>query len=97
MARARCAAATEGRLQFHARVAANVLSMVERELDLGGAQATEHAARLARLGVPDDAALAAGIRRHELDDRLDEVRDLLLASVLDKLLVANPGYLSDAG
>jgi Domain of unknown function (DUF6285) len=91
------AAATEGRLKFHARVAANVLAMVERELDLGGAQATKHAARLAQLGVSDDAALAAGIRRHEFDDRIDEVRELLLASVIDKLLVANPGYLSGAG
>lgn len=90
------AAATEGRLKFHARVAANVLAMVERELDLGGAQATEHAARLSRLGVSDDVALAAGIRRHEFDDRLDEVRELLLNSVIDKLLVANPGYLSGA-
>ena len=91
------AASTEGRLKFHARVAANVLAIVERELDLGGLQATEHAARLARLGVPDDAALAAGIRRHEFDDRLDEVRELLLSSVIDKLLVANPGYLNGAG
>jgi len=91
------AASTEGRLKFHARVAANVLAIVERELDLGGLQATEHAARLARLGVPDDAALAAGIRRHEFDDRLDELRELLLNSVIDKLLVANPGYLNGAG
>jgi len=91
------AASTEGRLKFHARVAANVLAIVERELDLGGLQAVEHAARLARLGVPDDAALAAGIRRHEFDDRLDEVRELLLSSVIDKLLVANPGYLNGAG
>ena len=91
------AAATEGRLKFHARVAANVLAMVERELELGAAQADDHAARLARLGVPDDAALAGAIRRNEFDDRLAEVRELLLASVVDKLLVANPGYLSADG
>ncbi len=91
------AAATEGRLKFHARVAANVLAIVERELDLGGPQAAAHATRLARLDVPDDAALAAGIRRHEFDDRLEEVRALLLSSVIDKLLVANPRYLSADG
>ncbi|MDQ1374233.1 MAG: hypothetical protein QOJ09_1571, partial [Actinomycetota bacterium] len=35
-------AATEGRVQFHTRVAVNVLGMVERELALGPAQAAEH-------------------------------------------------------
>ena len=31
-------AGTSGRLQFHARVAINVLAMVERELELGAEQ-----------------------------------------------------------
>jgi hypothetical protein len=84
--------ATEGRLQFHARVAVNVLAMVERELQLGPEQAESHAARLAQLGVADDAELAAAIRRGALDDRYDEVRALVAASVADKLAVANPTY-----
>jgi len=84
--------ATEGRLRFHARVAANVVSMAMRELELGPELAAAHAERLARLGVRDDAALAAAIRTGELDDRLDEVRALVRASVEDKLRVANPGY-----
>lgn len=78
---------------FHARVAINVLSMVERELVLGPAQARAHAARLEQLGVTDDEALATAIRDGSLDGRLDEVRDLVWASVRDKLAVANPKYL----
>ena len=89
---------TTGRLQFHARVAANVLAMVERELELGPQQAADHAARLAALGVTDDAALAAAIRSGEIVDDPDfaaAVRDAVLDSVRDKLRVANPKYLSD--
>jgi hypothetical protein len=85
--------ATQGRLQFHARVAVNVLAMVERELAVGPAQAAAHRERLVALGCDDEAELAARIRSGELDDRLPEVRDLVWASVRDKLAVANPKYL----
>lgn len=86
--------ATSGRLQFHARVAMNVLAIVERELQLGPAQAATHADRLARLGCADEAELAAKIRNGDLDDRLPEVRQLVWATVRDKLEVANPKYLT---
>lgn len=79
--------------RFHARVAANILAIVQREIELGPEQARRHRERLDRLGVPDDAALAAAIRNGALDDRADEVRELVWASVRDKLAVANPGYL----
>jgi hypothetical protein len=79
--------------RFHARVAANVLSIVQRELELGPAQTVAHRARLDRLGVADDAELAIAIRQGRLDDRLDEVRELVWESVRDKLAVANPRYL----
>ena len=82
-----------GRLRFHARVAVNMLAIVERELVLGPAQAEAHAERLARFGVADDAELARRIRAGELDDRLDEVKAAVAASVRDKLTVANPRYL----
>ncbi len=85
---------TDGRLRFHARVASNVLGMVEREIDLGPAQQLAHQARLAQLGVASDAELAAAIRRHEFDDRGPELRSLLTEAVLDKLAVANPRYIS---
>lgn len=83
---------TEGRVRFHTRVAINVLGMVERELHQGAPIAAAHRARLAALGVADDAQLAQAIRAGDLDDRLDEVRDLVFAGVADKLAVANPTY-----
>ncbi len=89
-------AATEGRVRFHARVAANVLAMVGRELDLGAAHAAAHRDRLAALGVADDAELAAAIRAGALDHRLEEVRAAVAAAVADKLSVANPRYAEPA-
>jgi len=83
---------TDGRLRFHARVASNVIAMVEREIDLGPTQAAEHQQRLDQLGVADDAELAAAIRDRRFDDRSDELRSLLAEMVADKLAVANPGY-----
>lgn len=88
---------TSGRLQFHARVAINVLAMVERELELGPGQAAVHAERLRVLGFADDAALAAAIRNGEIDSADEQaVRDAVWDSVRDKLRVANPRYLDGA-
>ena len=87
-------AATEGRLQYHARVAINALSIVERELALGAEHEVRHRDRLRRIGVADDVELAAAIRSGNLDDRMDEVRSLVWESVRDKLAVANPKYLA---
>ena len=86
-------AGTSGRLQFHTRVAINVLAMVEREIELSSQQGAAHHARLASLGVADDAELARAIRSGDLDDRLAEVIDAVRASVHDKLAVANPNYM----
>ncbi|MEY2467817.1 MAG: hypothetical protein QOF21_515 [Actinomycetota bacterium] len=87
--------ATEGRVQFHARVSINVLKMVERELQLGVAQADVHAERLASLGVASERELSDAIASGALDDRLDEVVAVVRATVADKLAVANPRYLGD--
>jgi hypothetical protein len=84
--------ATTGRIQFHTRVAINVLGMVERELVEGPAMEAAHRERLAALGFEDEAALAAAIRAGDLDDRYDEVRAAVSATVEDKLRVANPKY-----
>jgi hypothetical protein len=86
-------AATEGRVQFHARVAINALNMVQRELELGPDQTAAHRENLARLGVADEAALAAAIRSGALDDRRREVLQVLRQTVRAKLEVANPRYL----
>ncbi len=83
----------DGRLAYHARVAANALAIVERELALGPAQAAAHRERLEALGVRDEAELARQIRAGELDDRLDEVKAVVWATVRDKLAVANPRHL----
>jgi hypothetical protein len=83
---------TQGRLQFHTRVAINVLAMVERELAVGAEQEAAHQATLARLGVADDAELAAAIREGRLDWRDPDLRAAVRASVNAKLSVANPNY-----
>jgi len=92
-------AATEGRVQFHTRVAVNVLNTVARELELGD-ELTAAEQRRARvlLGHDADAAtlereLAAAIRSGAVDDRLDAVRAHVRETVREKLLIANPAYL----
>jgi aminoglycoside phosphotransferase (APT) family kinase protein len=89
--------ATEGRVRFHARVAANVVALVAREIQLGPAQVDAHRARLDALGFADDAGLVEALRTGALDDRLPEIGDTVWEAVCDKVLVANPGYLEPAG
>ena len=88
-------ASTQGRVQFHARVAARVLATVERELALGGDDRLAHAARLASIGVADDADLADRIRTGSVADH-DAVDAVVWADVLAKLRVANPDHLRPA-
>ncbi|MDQ2649648.1 MAG: phosphotransferase family protein [Actinomycetota bacterium] len=85
--------ATQGRVQFHGRVASNALKIIERELALARAHVPRHAAGLASLGCRDDAELSARIRGGDLDDRLVEVRSIVARSVRMKLQVANPRWL----
>ena len=86
---------SSGSLRFHARVAANVLGIVERELRLGDEVAHAHAERLRRLGVADDTELARAIRDGRFDDRLDELISELRSATRDRLRIANPRYLLD--
>lgn len=81
--------ATTGSINFHARVAANALRIVEREL-LDTDQASAPAA-LADLGYPDEAALATAIRAGALDGR-DNVPACLRILVHQRLAVDHPGY-----
>ena len=94
--------ATEGRVQFHTRVAVNVLNIVARELELGDGFAAHEGERAAALlghdGAVDDLEreLAALIRSGTLDEGTgDAVRAHVRATVREKLLIANPGYLPD--
>ena len=81
---------TEGQVNFHARVAANVLRTVERELlDASTDRVTE---ALGALGFSDEPQLAAAIRAGELDARPAEVLPVLRTLVRHRLAVAHPGY-----
>jgi Domain of unknown function (DUF6285) len=78
-------------VKFQARVAANALRMVERELTAGTEPGTAEAA-LTGLGFTDEAELAAAIRAGELDDRADDVTACLRVLVRQRLAAAHPGY-----
>jgi ketosteroid isomerase-like protein len=76
--------ATDGQVNFHARVAANVLRIVERELTGNGASAV------------DEQDLIAAIRKGEFDGRDDDVMTALRTLVYDRIEVAHPGYAVDS-
>jgi hypothetical protein len=82
--------ATTGQVNFHARVAANALRMVERELLNPGAPDVR--AALDELGFADEAALAAAIRAGEFDGRDGRVTATLRVLVRHRLAAAHPGY-----
>ena len=85
---------TSGRLSFHARVAANVVALVSREVSAGAAQPSARASDLATLGVGSEAELASGIASGRFDGDVDTLHDVLAAGVVAKLSVANPKYLT---
>lgn len=77
-------------VNFHARVAANVLRIVERELtDNSAADVTDG---LAELGFDDEPQLAEAIRAGEFDERTADVLPMLRTIVRHRLAVAHPGY-----
>jgi len=84
---------TAGSVRHQARVAANALGIVARELELGPHQEVAHQQRLAELGVRSDLELAAAIRGGSAAVGPTLVR-VLAADARDRLLVANPGWLS---
>jgi hypothetical protein len=84
--------ATTGQVNFHARVASNVLRIVERELARGRADDDAYRAELESLGQADEAGLASAIRAGDLDDRLTEVTEVVRGMVRRRLDVAHPGY-----
>jgi len=83
----------DGRLQFHTRVAINMIDIVRRELELGPDQEVQHQEVLASFGMNDDAELAAAIREGAFDANLVDVLNRLRPVVEDKVRVANPRYL----
>jgi len=86
--------ATQGQLRHQVRVAANVLAMVEREIRQGPALERAHRRRMISAGATSDAELVDAIRSGAMDAR-EDLRTLLLADAVDRLLVANPLWLED--
>ncbi|MDB5480501.1 MAG: hypothetical protein JWO83_1554 [Caulobacteraceae bacterium] len=84
----------DGQLKFHARVAANMIGMVEREFELGADLAENHRRRLQALGVASERELAAAIRSGAIDYRGADLQASILDTVVAKLRVANPRYLA---
>jgi Domain of unknown function (DUF6285) len=83
-------AATSGQVNFHARVAANALRMVERELLVDSPKDVRDA--LAGLGFDDEDELAAAIRAGTLDNTGARLMSCLRTLVRHRLSVAHPGY-----
>jgi hypothetical protein len=75
---------------FLARVAANALGIVERELLSEPELLARHTERLRALGVADNAELAAQVRDGRDDD---ETVAAIRAAVIDKVRVADPRLL----
>lgn len=86
----RDAADLSGQVKFHARVASNVLRIVQRELDDNSSG--DVLAALEQLGYSDEAVMAADIRAGALDGRDTDVMACLRVIVGHRLRVAHPGY-----
>ncbi|HET9771049.1 MAG TPA: DUF6285 domain-containing protein, partial [Acidimicrobiia bacterium] len=84
--------ATGGQVRFHARVAANVLAIVARELRAGPGPAARAAAGLEKLGAHSLTELCARIRAGDFDGREDDLYPFLWETVGDRLAVANPRH-----
>jgi aminoglycoside phosphotransferase (APT) family kinase protein len=87
----RVAPQLDGAAAFHLKVAANALGIVGRELHHAASIDRAQRDRLARAGVPDEAALASAIRGGDVIG--DAVTADIRAAVVDRLRVANPKWL----
>ena len=82
---------------YLAKVAANALTIVRRELRVGADARAAHRARLTALGCRDDGELAALIRCGEVSDDNPDVVAAVCTSIEAQLVVANPRYLAAGG
>jgi hypothetical protein len=83
---------TEGQVRFHARVAANVVGIVARQMAAGPAPLQRAVERLEVLGASSFADLSAAIRAGTFDGREAELWPFLWTAVADRLAVANPRH-----
>ncbi|PVZ05826.1 phosphotransferase family protein [Actinomycetospora cinnamomea] len=84
--------AGDERVAYLARVAANALAGVGRELALGPEMERRHRERLAALGYRDQAELARAIRRGAVAADDPALLAAVRAAVSDRLAVVNPRY-----
>ena len=88
----------EGRYAFHARVAANALAIVERELEAAPGAAAEEHARLQRLlgreGTSEELnrELARRIRAGQIEPTDAALRAHLWETTLEKVGIDQPRY-----
>jgi len=88
----------KGHTAFHARVAANALAIVERELELGPKAQAEELDRLAILlgteGSLEDQtrALAGKIRSGDFDIETPGLAEHLRQTTMDKVAIDQPKY-----
>jgi hypothetical protein len=90
----------DGELAFHARVSANLLTILKRELELGEQMDADELGHL-RARLKDDQGtldtltqtLANKIRAGDLDDQRAQVMADVKKTVEDKLRVVSPKYL----
>jgi hypothetical protein len=83
--------ALEGTAKFHARVAANVLAIVIRELELEPAQLAAEWQRLDQLLGAEAAPVAAeGVSDADAGEFRAAVLAHVRATVIEKLAIANP-------
>lgn len=86
---------------FEALIAANLLAIALRELELGpelrAADERDLSALMGREGSLEEleARLAVQIREGVIDDRSDQVLGVLRASARRRLQIANPDYLRE--
>lgn len=85
--------ATSGTVSFHARVAANVLAMVERELATGPFRGAARRQALELLGVHGEPGLCSAIREGSVQGTPRELATVLADGVVERVAVANPRYL----
>ena len=94
----RAAPELKGHTAFHARVAANALGIVARQLELGAAADDAELDRLrvllGRDGTLDELnrALCRAIRGGDIDMLSPELRAHLERTTSDKLAIDQPGY-----
>jgi hypothetical protein len=88
--------ATSGPAQHQARVAANIASIVARELELGPEVRSREHDLLREIGDEADlaAAVAAALRKGsaDSDEEHERVRTLLTEIVRGDLSISKPGY-----